>query len=198
MRRERAITSPVSALLLLILGSEGELSAPQIAARLRIDVKAVHAYLAYFVSRGLVARSSYTFALTPRGEAYVKKHERHLQEVARSHHQSLKLSKLISTYLKKSKVIVEEVKRLYDLSGCEDVVVFLVEFRLRTGRKYWWPARGSHVEELAERLGVSSSVIGECLRRLESQGVIFMVYDGRRGVVKIRLGRQLDPLFEAL
>ena len=54
-----------------------------------------------------------------------------------------------------------------------------------------------YIEELAEKLSISSSKVSSCLRKLEAQGVIFMTLDRRRGVVKIRLSRQLDHLFQA-
>ncbi len=107
------------------------------------------------------------------------------------------MAKLGKTKLNLAKRVVDYIEANYDVAGCIDIVRFLVEFRIRSQRKYWWPGEGSHIDELAERLDLSSSTVSSCLRRLEAQGVIYLTLDKRRGVVKVRLGRQLDFLFEA-
>ncbi len=184
--RERAITSPRTALILLLLYTNGALSAPQLAEYLDMPPRQIHGYLAFLRRRGLVENNSYTFSLTLAGQRYIDKYYNHLQYVVHSY-SKLNLAKRIVDYIETS----------YDVEGCISIVRFLVEFRLRSQRKYWWPGEGSHIDELAERLGLSSSTISSCLRRLEAQGVIYLTLDKRRGVVKVRLGRQLDSLFEA-
>ena len=193
--RERAITSPRTALILLLLRAYGALSAPQLAEHLGIPTRQVHGYLAYLRRRGLVQSNSYTFSLTSYGQAYVNKYYNHLQYVVRERY-GLNLAKLGSSKLNLAKRALAYIEGNYDVTGCESIVRFLVEFRVKTGRKYWWAGEGSHIEELAERLGVSSSEIGRCLRKLEAGGVLYLTLDKRRGVVKIRLGRQLDFLFD--
>ncbi len=193
--KERAVTSPRTALILLLLSTH-ELSAPQLSEYLGIPARRVHGYLAYLRRRGLVKSNSYTFSLTEIGQAYVKKYYNHLQYIVRTRY-GLNLAKLGSRRLNLAKRIVHYVEANYDVAGCEELVRFLVEFRLKTGRKYWWAGEGSHIEELADRLGISSNDVGLCLRKLEAEGVLYLTLDKRRGVVKIRLGRQLDFLFEA-
>ena len=194
--RERAISSPRTALILLLLRAHGALSAPQLSQHLGIAARQVHGYLAYLRRRGLVQSNSYTFSLTPYGQTYVNKYYNHLQYIVRERY-GLNLAKLGSSKLNLAKRALAYIEANYDITGCEDLVRFLVEFRVRTGRRYWWAGEGSHIEELAERLGLSSSDIGRCLRRLEAEGLLYLTLDRRRGVVKIRLGRQLDFLFEA-
>lgn len=189
------MTSPRTALILLLLYARGALSAPQLAEHLGIPARQVHAYLAYLRRRGLVASNSYTFSLTEHGVGYVAKYKDHLEHVARRYR--LNLAKPGSTKLNLAKRAFDYIAANYNINECESVVRFLVEFRAKTERKYWWAGEGSHVEELAERLGLSVSDVGRCLRRLEAEGVVFMTVDKRRGVVKIRLSRQLDFLFEA-
>jgi len=75
------------------------------------------------------------------------------------------------------------------------LVSFLWSFTVVTGRKYWWPPQPvSLVEALAEELRISSSIdaLEMALRELESKGIIYITYDKRRGVPKIRLDRSLD------
>ena len=75
------------------------------------------------------------------------------------------------------------------------LVSFLWSFTVVTGRKYWWPPQpGSLVEALAEELRISSSIdaLETALRELESKGIIYITYDKRRGVPKIRLDRSLN------
>ena len=194
--RERAVTSPRTALILLLLYSNGALSAPQLAEYLGIPSRQVHGYLAYLKRRGLVRSNSYTYSLTQAGEQYVNKYYNHLHYILRSY-MRLNLAKLSKTKLNLAKRVVDYIGANYDVAGCIDIVRFLVEFRIRSQRKYWWPGESSHIDELAERLGLSSSTVGMCLRRLEAQGVVYLTFDKRRGVVKVRLGRQLDFLFEA-
>ena len=195
MGRERALVSPVSALILLLLRSEGALSSVQLARRLGLTTRQVLAYLHYFRRAGLVEKGSYVWMLTQAGREYTEKYGRHLQEIAQTFAQGINLSKVASSSIKSAKDIVEVIERQYDLGDCKGIVEFLVEFRLRTGRKYWWPGEGSHLEELSRELGISSSRAGWCLRKLEAQGIIYMAFDSRRQVVKVRLGRQFDRLF---
>jgi len=194
--RERAIRSPRTALILLLIRAQGSMSSIQLADHLGIPAREVHAYLAFLRRKGLITSNSYTFSLTRLGEEYVNKYNNHLKYVVRSHFR-LNLAKLSLTRLNQAKQIVDSIVRLYDVGDCDDIVRFLVEFRLKTNRKYWWPGETSHIEELAEKLSISSSKVSSCLRKLEAQGVIFMTLDRRRGVVKIRLSRQLDHLFQA-
>ena len=75
------------------------------------------------------------------------------------------------------------------------LVSFLWSFSVVTGRKYWWPPQPvSLVEALAEELRISSSIdaLETALRELESKGIIYITYDKRRGVPKIRLDRSLN------
>ena len=193
--RERAVVSPRTALILLLLRGRA-LSAPQLAEYLGIPSRQVHAYLAFLRRRGLVASNSYTYSLTSRGVEYVNKYRGHLEHVVRSRFR-LNLAKLGSTKLNSAKRIVEEIAGQYDLGDCVNIVGFLVEFRLRVGRKWWWPSQPDIVSELAELTRSSTTSVRECLARLESQGVLYLRKDGQRGVWKVRLSRQFDPLFEA-
>lgn len=76
------------------------------------------------------------------------------------------------------------------------LISFLWRFQETTGRKYWWPpGRTDLASALAEELRISSSNIGgleEALRELESKGIIYITYDKRRGVAKIRIDRSLE------
>jgi len=194
--KERAITSPRTALILLLIRTHGALSSVQLSEYLGIQPRQVHAYLSYLCRKGIIKSNSYTYSLTEYGEEYVNKYYNHLQYIVRKLYR-LNLAKLGSSWLNLAKDIVDWIERHYDIRDCVDIVWFLVEFRLKTGRKYWWPGEAGHIEELADRLGISSNDVGACLRKLESQGVIYMTLDKRRGVVKVRLGRQLDFLFDA-
>ncbi len=193
--KERAITSPRTALILLIIHNYGALSTPQLAEYLGIPPKHIHGYLKYLRSKGLIRSNSYTYLLTELGEKYVEKYYNHLQYIMRSYYR-LNLTKLNQNKLNSTKRIIDYIKDNYDIRDCNGIVRFLVEFRQKTGRKYWWAGEGSHIEELAERLRISSNDVSRCLRLLEAKGVIYLTLDKRRGVVKLRLSRQLDFLFE--
>ena len=83
-----------------------------------------------------------------------------------------------------------------DLSETEHAIVkYLWDYSLVTGRKYWWPP-SRHLDlatALAEELRISSiSSISEALRLLESKGIIYITYDKRKGIPKIRIDRSLE------
>ena len=82
------------------------------------------------------------------------------------------------------------------------------DFERKTGRKYWWPPepvpldlalseelerwmRGRPRSSSSNSRGASPSEIRDALRELEARGVIYITFDRRRGVQKLRLSRAI-------
>ena len=88
-----------------------------------------------------------------------------------------------------------------ELNNVEKAILeFLFSFSISRDRKYWWPEDGLNLPEalafkLSKILGISISSIdiGKALRELEAAGIIFITYDERRKVPKIRISKSLFP-----
>jgi len=86
-----------------------------------------------------------------------------------------------------------------ELSDIERAIVeFLFSFSSSRGRKYWWPEDSlglaeSLASKLSQTLGISISSIdvSYALKELEAAGVVFITYDKRRRVPKVRISRAL-------
>ena len=200
----RAIRSWVSSLLLLLLHVEGPLSSVQLGRRLGLESSRILPYLHYWRKYGLVYKNGYLWGLTDKGHRYVLKYFSHLQSVYLDNRKNIKLHKLTSTNIKLHKLISSTILSTCKCDNCRVVVEFLVDFRLRTGRRYWWPPQGDLATALWEEIsssskwqGVTITDISNCLRELEAAGIIYITMDKRRGVPKIRINRTFDYLFES-
>ena len=94
------------------------------------------------------------------------------------------------------KIVQEAEKRLgRGLSEVEYAILkYLWEFEKVTGRKYWWPPERnvSLAEALAEELRISSiNAVSAALRELESKGIIYLTYDRRKNVPKVRIDKSM-------
>jgi len=77
----------------------------------------------------------------------------------------------------------------------EEIIHFIISYTSETGRKYWWPSTSgvSLAEALWENMSNSISIneISQALRELEAKAIIYITFDKRRNVPKIRLDRSL-------
>jgi Mn-dependent DtxR family transcriptional regulator len=193
--RSRAVKSPWSAALLLLLRDSGPQSSVQLAGELGMNPSEVDAYLYYFKSKGLVTRDCAVWKLTTRGTEYVDKHRMHLEHIVSAFR--IKLAKVSESRLKLAKeALLERIRSwagdVYD--DCRDVIDLVL---------YWSENRGTYIEllgdpggqlaELLEETGISSNASPfralECLRALRARGVLY-VYQ-RNGVAKVRLNKHL-------
>ena len=205
-------------MLLLILLREARISSAQIAYYLGLDRRVVSVYLSRLKAKGLVAHDELGWYLTDKGLEYIEGYISAISNIHNKLTNNFKFKQLIE-YFNWQHLFnrnLTEIQHLFNRNNTNQlihriekvmgrpltpeersIIEYLADFMQKTGRKYWWPGEPLplHIalrDEL-ERLGISisSNSIERALRVLESRGVIFITYDTRRGVAKLRISRSL-------
>ena len=125
----------------------------------------------------------------------IKKNARKTQKKCKRNSPANILNNILNSK-KFEKIVLESEKRLgRGLTEVEYAILkYLWEFEQITGRKYWWPPERnvSLAEALAEELRISSiNAVSAALRELESKGIIYLTYDRRKNVPKVRIDKSM-------
>ena len=207
-----SLRSRLSLLLLLIL-REAPAPSHYLAYHLGEEPRKISRYLTHLRRLGLVERDEYgIWYVTEKGRELIERYMRSLDALSRIVEQ-VRLATKIRGNTRESKAIqgnpslstlqtvFERAERLLGrpLTRLERLLIgYLLDFTERTGRKYWWPPEPvplplALAEELERVSGnrVSPADVEQALRELEARGVVFVAFDRRRGVAKVRLSRSL-------
>ena len=109
------------------------------------------------------------------------------------------LSNVLNEQISFERIVQEAERRLgRGLSEVEYAILkYLYEFERITGRKYWWPPERnvSLAESLAEELRISSiNTVSSALRELEAKGILYMTFDKRKNVPKVRIDKSINGM----
>ena len=205
-------------LLLLLLLREAPAPSHYIAYYLEESPRKISRYLSHLRRLGLVERDEYgIWYTTQKGRELVERYMESLNELTAT---VSRLSEHIrvttkiqgntrkyeeiqgNTSLFSQRTVLEKAEQLLGrrLTPLEEALInYLYDFAAKTGRKYWWPPEPAPLghallEELRRSSGSIDSSPGDveaALRSLEARGVVYITYDRRRGVAKIRLSKQV-------
>lgn len=204
MAPRRPVTSPYTALLLLLLMERPHTSV-ELAWETGLRPSQVNAYLHYYKQRGITWKNGVTWQLTDAGRRFVEESYNYLRRIVNST-LGIKLNKVESRKTNSNKVESRKtkLKKLArewmgeSLRDCWIIVDFLIFLYFERGRTYFETAPGKGLEDsLALALedwgggGSSSSYVSptrvrDCLIDLHNRGIIY-IYNGR----KVRLSRIL-------
>ncbi|OYT57452.1 MAG: hypothetical protein B6U76_00990 [Desulfurococcales archaeon ex4484_217_2] len=122
-----------------------------------------------------------------------------MQQKATKNNKNSRFNRLESDLTSFEKIVEEAERRLgRGLSEVEYAILkYLYEFERITGRKYWWPPERnvSLAESLAEELRISSiNTVSTALRELEAKGILYMTFDKRKNVPKVRIDKSINGM----
>ncbi|MCE4625831.1 MAG: hypothetical protein F7C35_08245 [Desulfurococcales archaeon] len=198
-------------MLLLLILREAPAPTVFLAFHLGVDTRKLSTYLSRLRSRGLVDYDEYgIWYLTEEGRKFIAsiyessfKLKNIMNYIAETnmttliHRNATEMQHLSYT----NATLIHKAEQLLGrpLDDVEKAILeYLDDFTRKTQRKYWWPPEPVPLhlalQDELERRGISSidsEEIERALRELEAAGVLYLTFDKRRGVAKVRISRAL-------